>query len=76
MSKTLKSLIMANSKPIGAAFELKKLQTFLFHFVCSTLNLSNWFMSSKQYFWIGNSGTATLYKAIKYVPEYRSADTI
>ncbi len=32
MSKTLKTLIMANSKPIRAALELEKLQTFLFHF--------------------------------------------
>ncbi len=48
MSKTLKVLVMANSKPIRAAFELKELQTVLFHLICSTLNLSNWFMCSKQ----------------------------
>ncbi len=48
MSKTLKAMVMANSKPIRAAFELKKLQTFIFRLVCSTLDLGNWFMSSKQ----------------------------
>ncbi len=39
---------MADSKPTRAAFELKKLQTFPFHLMYSTLNLSNWFMYSKQ----------------------------
>ncbi len=48
MSKTLKALIMANSKPTRAAFELKKLQTLLFHLIYSMLNLTNWFMCSKQ----------------------------
>ncbi len=48
MSKTLKALIMVNSKPIRAAFELNKLQAFLFHLTSSTLNLINWFMCSKQ----------------------------
>ncbi len=33
MSKTLKALILANWKPIRAAFELKKLQNILFHLI-------------------------------------------
>ncbi len=55
MSKTLEALIMANRKPIRAAFELKQLQTFLYpflsflyHLVYSMLNLSYWFMCNKQ----------------------------
>ncbi len=39
---------MANSKPIRAAFELKKLQAFHFHLIYSTLNLGNWFLYRKQ----------------------------
>ncbi len=39
---------MINSKPIRAAFELKKLRAFLFHLLYPTLNLSKRFVCSKQ----------------------------
>ncbi len=58
MSKPWTPWLWPIRKPmIRAAFEFKKLQPFLFHLTYSTLNLSNWFMCSKQILLEGNSGT-------------------